>query len=309
MGGGTGSSIAVRFAYSWQSWVAQSRIRKLLLTAINSHICQPHSQRKAYTMNGRQRSPNYPSMNLGEAVDAIKKVYAHERRAKFPRASLAGHLGYSSINGRSLAKIGTLRAYNLIEGREDALYVSPTAVAIIEAPDGSPDKISAYRSAFLSPTIFAKAHDEYGDAAPSPQTFRWWLTQQGYMGDAADKAMQSYLDSLELVNSLGGAYIMDAPTQEATMQTAVRERPDPASVQAARQVQQYARMADAGGETLRPDFRIKLGNGRWLLIEVKGGEATERDFIKLEKFARFQRELLSDEDWEGPDDEDRDPDA
>lgn len=250
----------------------------------------------------RQRSPNYPSMNLGEAVDAIKQVYAHERRAKFPRTSLANHLGYSSINGRSLAKIGTLRAYGLIEGREDSLSVSPTAIAIIEAPDGSADKIQAYRDAFLSPTIFARANEEYGETSPSPQTFRWWLTQQGYMGEAADKVMQSYLDSFELINSLWKDFTTDGVdgrnTQEPPpMQTSLRSNREPASVAAERQVQAYA-MNPRSSDSIRPDFRIKLGNGRWLLIEIKGGEATERDFVKLEKFARFQRELLSDEDWE-----------
>ncbi len=86
--------------------------------------------------------------------------------------------------------------------------VSPTAIAIMEAPDGSPDKLNAYRQAFLSPTIFARAHEQYGDTPPSQQTFRWWLTQQGYLGDAADKAMQAYLASLALVNSQTGAYEM-----------------------------------------------------------------------------------------------------
>jgi hypothetical protein len=155
-------------------------------------------------MNSRTRSPNYPSISLEEAIEAIKKVYAHERRAKFPRASLAAHLGYTSINGRSLAKIGAIRGYGLIDGKEDALSVSPTAIAIIEAPEGSRDRADAYRDAFLSPTIFARAYEQYGDTPPSPPTFRWWLTQQGYIGDAADKAMQSYLDSLELVNSVAG---------------------------------------------------------------------------------------------------------
>jgi len=153
----------------------------------------------------RSRSPNYPSLDLGEAIEVIRKVYAVERRAQFPRTSLAGHMGYGSINGRSLAKIGAIRAYGLIDGREDALVVSQTAIAILEAPEGSLDRANAYRAAFLSPSIFARAHEQYGDATPSPQTFRWWLTQQGYLGDAADKAMQAYLSSLALVNSVTGA--------------------------------------------------------------------------------------------------------
>lgn len=256
-------------------------------------------------MAGRIRSPNYPSMSLGEAVEAIKKVYAHERRARFPRTSLASHLGYGSINGRSLAKIGTLRGYQLIEGRENDLHVSPTAIAIIEAPDGSKDKVEAYWTAFLSPNIFARAHEEYGNVPPSPATLRWWLTQQGYIGEAADKAMQSYLDSLELVNSLTEAHgNVPLPVREEPSQPLARHEPRSATAEAARQVHAHARMAEparfSGGGVLEPDFKIKLGEGRWLLIEVKGGEPTSSDFIKLEKFARFQRELLTDEEWDEP---------
>jgi hypothetical protein len=154
----------------------------------------------------RTRSPNYPSISLGEAIDAIRKVYAKERRGKFPRLALAAHIGYTSINGRSLAKIGAIRAYGLIDGREDALTISGTALAILEAPEGSPDNMAAYRSAFMKPTLFSRIHEEYGDEHPSPQTFRWWLTQQHYIGDAADKAMQSYLDSLDLVIAKTGGY-------------------------------------------------------------------------------------------------------
>lgn len=161
----------------------------------------------------RSRSPNCPSLTLGEAIDAMRPVYAKERRARFPRQSLAKHLGYSSINGRSLSKIGALRAYGLIDGREDALAVSPVAIAILEAPEGSADRAMAYRTAFRSPTIFQRIEDEHGGDTPSTETLRWWLTQQGYVGDAADRAMRSYLDSLELVNSIDGGYVQPVATE------------------------------------------------------------------------------------------------
>ncbi len=159
----------------------------------------------------RSRSPNYPSISLGTAIEAIKEVYAKEKRAHFPRTSLAGHLGYSSINGRSLARIGAIRAYRLIEGREDDLAVSQTAIAILEAPEGSPDRAEAYRTAFLSPTIFKRIHDKYGDETPSHETLRWWLTQQGYVGDASDKTLKSYLASLRVVNAETEGYLPVPP--------------------------------------------------------------------------------------------------
>jgi hypothetical protein len=257
-------------------------------------------------MNSRTRSPNYPSMSLGEAIEAIRKVYSHEKRGRFPRLSLATHLGYTSINGRSLAKIGTLRAYGLIDGREDTLTVSQTALAIIEAPEGSEDRARAYKEAFLSPGIFARIFEEYGDTKPSPHTLRWWLQKQNYIGDAADKAMQSYLESFDLVNSIEGTSSSTPMTEDEPVLIATR--PLGPSPSAARQVQTYSSATNAADSRYQPDFKISLGGGRWLLIELKGGEPTARDFVKLEKFARFQRELLEDEDeWAAPDDEDRDP--
>lgn len=174
---------------------------------------------------GRTRSPNYPSISLGEAIDAIRKVYAKERRGKFPRLALAAHIGYTSINGRSLAKIGAIRAYGLIDGREDALTISSLALAILEAPEGSPDNMSAYRSAFMKPALFSRIHEEYGDQHPSPQTFRWWLTQQHYIGDAADKAMQSYLDSLDLVIAKTGGYVQPVNESEPLTATVTPQNP------------------------------------------------------------------------------------
>lgn len=152
------------------------------------------------------RSPNYPSVGLGEAIELARAVYGFEKRAKFPRLSLAMHLGYSSLNGRALSKIGALRAYGLIEGREDALAISPRALALIDAPQESPDYAEALHSAFKGPPLFAKIIAAHGEDVPSPQTLRWWLSKQGYVGEAADKALKVYLASAELVNSLQSGY-------------------------------------------------------------------------------------------------------
>lgn len=161
-------------------------------------------------MAGKTRSPNYPSMSLSEAIEAVSVVYSKERRSRFPRASLALHLGYSGLNGRALAKIGALRAYGLIEGKEDALSVSSTAIALLEAPKTSEDYIEALHIAYNAPPLFGRILSEHGDETPSPQTLRWWLSKQGYVGEAADKALKVYLASAELVNSVDRACKGDA---------------------------------------------------------------------------------------------------
>ena len=265
----------------------------------------------------RSRSPNYPSLDLGEAIEVIRKVYAVERRAQFPRTSLAGHMGYGSINGRSLAKIGAIRAYGLIEGREDALTVSQTAIAILEAPDGSADKVSAYRAAFLSPSIFARAYDQYGDAPPSPQTFRWWLTQQGYLGDAADKAMQAYLSSLALVNSISGAHdvaeelereeqLADQLQDDPRLQAIFKPAPKAKAVPAMRRMPSEEGLAMAAHERVLQSGLLSKGTSYRLIVSGHIGKA---EFEKLLAKLRLDEDILTSDDDEPdpPCDEDRDP--
>ena len=42
------------------------------------------------------RSPNYPTMSLGPALDAVRPAYKSENRNKMSRAVLAKHLGYEA---------------------------------------------------------------------------------------------------------------------------------------------------------------------------------------------------------------------
>jgi hypothetical protein len=267
----------------------------------------------------RSRSPNYPSLDLGEAIEVIRKVYAVERRAQFPRTSLAGHMGYTSINGRSLAKIGAIRAYGLIDGREDSLTVSGTAIAILEAPDGSSDKVNAYRAAFLSPSIFARAHEQYGNTPPSPQTFRWWLTQQGYLGEAADKAMQAYLSSLELVNSVVGTsnlaeelereeqladHMQEDPRLHAMFYSAA---PKPKVEPVRKRPPEDAGLAMGAHERVLQSGLLSRAASYRVIVSGPVGEAElDRLIAKLE----MDKAILADPDIdEAPDDEDRDPRA
>src|SRR5688572_6087676 len=100
------------------------------------------------------RSPNYPQMDLESALEAVRPAYKAEGRNKMSRLTLAAHLGYSSLNGRALAKIGAVRAYGLIDGREDDLRIAQDAIIALEAPEGSPERGLALSRCALKPPIF-----------------------------------------------------------------------------------------------------------------------------------------------------------
>lgn len=150
------------------------------------------------------RSPNFPSMSLGEAVEAIKKVYVAEGRAKAPRLSIVKPLGYTSMNGRSLSILGALKAYGLLEGRGDDMRLSQEGFILANAPGDSAEYREALLASFRAPAAFQRFAEE--DEAASADTLKWKLQKGGFQADAAERLVRVYRESRELVNAAEGTY-------------------------------------------------------------------------------------------------------
>lgn len=158
------------------------------------------------------RSPNFPSLSLGEAVEAVKRIYQAEGRSKAPRLQIVKPLGYSSINGRSLSVLGALKAYGLIEGRGDELRVSTEGFVLANAPPDSPEYREALRASFNAPPAFQRFDKD--DEQASAETLKWKLQKVGFQADAAERLVRVYRDSRELVNAAGIEY--ETPNSEET---------------------------------------------------------------------------------------------
>jgi hypothetical protein len=153
------------------------------------------------------RSPNYPNLDLGAALEAVRPALKAENRNKMARSVLARHMGYNSLNGRALTKIGAVRAFGLIDGNGDDLKISDDAVTALV----SPDKVGiVFRDALerlaLKPQLFVDIKKQFPTTLPSEQNLAFWLVQQGYTQDAAGKAAKNYLATMRLVYDEPGAY-------------------------------------------------------------------------------------------------------
>jgi hypothetical protein len=180
------------------------------------------------------RSPNYPAIDLGVALEAVRPAWKAEHRNKMSRAVLARHLGYSSLNGRALGKIGAVRAYGLIDGSGDDLRISDDAVTAL----ASPDKVNfQYRDAMerlaLKPTLFSDIKKQFPASLPSEANLTYWLAQNGFTQDAAGKAAKAFLATMRLVYDDASDYTpMDSPKESEEMSPAavaeklLSERPD-----------------------------------------------------------------------------------
>lgn len=146
------------------------------------------------------RSPNYPLVDLANAMGMARKLYENDGRNKVSREALASHLGHDSLSGPALGKIGALRAYGLVEGSGDENRISEDAVTALMAPDGSSDKVDALRRLALQPSLFREISKEF-HTSPSDNNLRYWLVKRGFSPDGAAKAAKTYLATIALVSN------------------------------------------------------------------------------------------------------------
>jgi len=255
-----------------------------------------------------ERSPNFPSMSLGEAIDAVRLIYQREGRAKMPRLSAVKPLGYSSINGRSLSVLGALRAYGLLEGRGDDVKISDDAITILNAPQDTDERRDALARAFEAPASFALLRAK-GDA--SPDTLRWHLIKANFRDDAADKLLKVYLASRDLVNATVGAYDSTSPDQDAqepssgwkpTLDDMMNQlMPPPGAAKPKNDPQHHTNLPDQQGLAMGVQERVlqsgmlsKTASYRVIVSGQVGVSEIDRLLRKLE----MDKEILADPDPE-----------
>ncbi|MCX5645072.1 MAG: hypothetical protein NTZ17_10380 [Phycisphaerae bacterium] len=110
----------------------------------------------------RDRSPNYPALDLVKAVERAKEVYDAYKQVQVPITAIHTKWGYKSMSGLVIQTVAALKAYGLIEvsGDKDkrAIRLTDAAVKIIR---NHPDRQGLLQAAALSPAVYAEVWDKY----------------------------------------------------------------------------------------------------------------------------------------------------
>ena len=202
----------------------------------------------------KHRSPNCPQISFAEAIEKGHKIYRAEHTHAAAKEVLAGDLGYSGLNGRSLTMIGALRQYGILEGSSDAMRVTPDAIAYFELDDGQ-EKTEAMRRMALAPDLFGELNKLYTHGLPSDGNLRHYLVNKGFSSKAADDVIKVYKANVQLATGEQGDYDEQEHDEEETpaMNPAIVNviPPPKPPIPAAPGVQSYA-------FALSPDARAEL---------------------------------------------------
>jgi hypothetical protein len=152
----------------------------------------------------RSRSPNYPQIGLKEAVHRVSSVYKRDYQAPLTRDLAAERLGYSGLNGKSLAVLAALGKFGLLEGRGEETRVSDLAVRILAFPPGSAERRAALREAASGPELFVELDQRFARGQASDGAIRAWLITRGFIPPAAEAAVRAYRETQQLLEAEGG---------------------------------------------------------------------------------------------------------
>jgi hypothetical protein len=151
----------------------------------------------------RSRSPNYPQIGLKEAVQRVSSVYKRDYQASLTRDLAAERLGYSGLNGKSLAVLAALGKFGLLEGRGEETRVTDLAVRILAFPPGSPERRAALAEAASRPELFVELDQRFARGQVSDGAIRAWLITRGFIPPAAEAAVRAYRETKQLLEGEG----------------------------------------------------------------------------------------------------------
>ncbi|QNO29033.1 hypothetical protein EEB18_008915 [Sphingopyxis sp. OPL5] len=141
----------------------------------------------------RMRSPNYPAIPLGQAVDYVDKIFKSDRTNIIDKAVAAEHMGFSGLNGRTLKLLGALSQYGLLDKvGKGKVRVSKTAVSVLHGIDDA-EKGAAISAAAASPGLFRRIRESFD--APSDKTITSFLMKEGFTDAAVGPVLKSYSET------------------------------------------------------------------------------------------------------------------
>jgi hypothetical protein len=246
-------------------------------------------------------------MSLPKSIDAVKKIFAADRRNPVDREVAAKHLGYSGKSGASDKALAALAHFGLTEkvGKGE-VRVSQLAMDIMHPDPTDPaSKDRALLDAGMKPQLYKELRSQFPDHV-SDETLESYLLRIGFVDAALSPAKTAYLETLRFLEQLkafesggnGGqseqeSDLQDNDAGDEMQDEVIMERPA-----APRTVTPTPPITAVSGET--EWMRSPLGRDKAVRLLVTG-TMQGKDIGKLIKLLEAQKAILDDDDDEEDD--------
>jgi hypothetical protein len=147
----------------------------------------------------RQRSPNYPTVSLREAVDRTKRFVTANGKAGAMPAIATKLIGFASAHGQAYSTLSALKKFGLLEEKDGRVIPTQRAMEVASLPEADPRRLKAIRDAAISPTIYAEVLEQYKDTnIPSDETLAGELVAyKGFNPNGVKEFLKAFRETIE----------------------------------------------------------------------------------------------------------------
>ncbi len=161
---------------------------------------QPVSQAPEPEKKKRQRSPNYPTIGLREAVDRTKKFVAANGKAGAMPAIAAKLIGFASAHGQAYSALSALKKFGLLEEKDGRVLPTQRGMEVAGLPESDPRRLKAIADAAVSPSIYAELFELYKNTniPANDETISGELiTYKGFNPNAVKEFLKAFRETIE----------------------------------------------------------------------------------------------------------------
>jgi hypothetical protein len=147
----------------------------------------------------RQRSPNYPTIGLREAVERTKRFVKDNGKAGAMPAIATKLIGFASAHGQAYSALSALKKFGLLEEKDGRVIPTQRAMEATSLPDADPRRLKALRDAAISPAIYAELLETYRDTnIPNDETLTGELiTYKGFNPNGVKEFLKAFRETIE----------------------------------------------------------------------------------------------------------------
>ncbi len=154
-------------------------------------------------MASAKRSPRYPFISIGKALERTDVLYRAESRNATPVSVILEHWGYKEKSSGGNQTLAALRAYGLLEttgsGPSRSLRVTEQARRILlDQREDSTERAVLIREAALEPSIFSELWLKWENAMPSGPSMKHALVfDHNFTEAGADGFIKVFTETVE----------------------------------------------------------------------------------------------------------------
>lgn len=157
-------------------------------------------------MSNETRSPSYPQMSLGKALDLAAKLYKGIHRASVGNSEAQQIMGYAPKSGSALAALSALKRYGLLEGRDPHIKLTELALQILEPADAR-ERADGIAQAATKPEMFAEVLESFGGKMPADSAIRAKLVRDhAFTSAGANAFIRSFKETFSFAEREASAF-------------------------------------------------------------------------------------------------------